>query len=127
YLVADPALVARLAELKMVTGIGTSRFAEQVVGQMLANGSYRKSMQRLRLRLGQHMAKLLGQLEAYGWEVFCEPYGGMFVWARAPGLDYARLERIALDNAVLLTPGSAFDHQGAPSDWLRINVAYGQD
>lgn len=127
YLVADPALVARLAELKMVTGIGTSRFAEQVVGQMLANGSYRKSMQRLRLRLGQHMAKLLGQLEAYGWEVFCEPYGGMFVWARAPGLDYARLERIALDNAVLLTPGSAFDHQGASSDWLRINVAYGQD
>ena len=127
YLVADAALIARLAELKMVTGIGTSRFAEQVVGQMLANGSYRKSVQRLRVRLGQHMAKLLGQLEAYGWEVFCEPYGGMFVWVRSPGRDVASLERIALDNAVLLTPGSAFDHQGAPSDWLRINVAYGQD
>ncbi|TYO83302.1 PLP-dependent aminotransferase family protein [Pseudomonas sp. CK-NBRI-02] len=127
YLVADAALIGRLAELKMVTGIGTSRFAEQVVGQMLANGSYRKSVQRLRVRLGQHMAKLLGQLEAFGWEVFCEPYGGMFVWVRSPGRDFAALERVALDNAVLLTPGSAFDHQGAPSDWLRINVAYGQD
>ncbi|MFJ4443728.1 PLP-dependent aminotransferase family protein [Pseudomonas sp. NPDC089422] len=127
YLVADAPLVARLAELKMVSGIGTSRFAEQVVGQMLANGSYRKSAQRLRVRLGQHMAKLLGQLEQYGWQVFCEPYGGMFVWARVPGRDFASLERLALEHAVLLTPGSAFDYQGAGSDWLRINVAYGQD
>jgi DNA-binding transcriptional MocR family regulator len=127
YLVAEPALVARLAELKMVSGIGTSRFAEQVVGQMLANGSYRKSVQRLRTRLGQHMAKVLGQLEANGWEVFCEPSGGMFVWARVPGRDFAELDALALANGVLLTPGSAFDPQGRASDWLRINVAYGQD
>lgn len=127
YLVADEDLIARLAELKMVSGIGNSRFAEQVVAQMLANGSYRKSVQRLRVRLGQHMAKLLGQLEGYGWQVFCEPYGGMFVWARVPGRDFASLERLALEHAVLLTPGSAFDVQGAASDWLRINVAYGQD
>ncbi|WP_054900427.1 MULTISPECIES: PLP-dependent aminotransferase family protein [unclassified Pseudomonas] len=127
YLVADAPLLARLAELKMVSGIGTSRFAEQVVGQMLANGSYRKSTQRLRVRLGQHMAKLLGQLEQYGWQVFCEPYGGMFVWARVPGRDFASLERLATQHAVLLTPGSAFDYQGCGSDWLRINVAYGQD
>jgi len=127
YLVADPPLLARLAELKMVSGIGTSRFAEQVVGQMLANGSYRKSTQRLRVRLAQHMAKLLGQLEQYGWQVFCEPYGGMFVWARVPGRDFASLEQLALQHGVLLTPGSAFDVEGAGSDWLRINVAYGQD
>ena len=127
YLVADAPLLARLAELKMVSGIGTSRFAEQVVGQMLANGSYRKSTPRLRVRLGQHMAKLLGQLEQYGWQVFCEPYGGMFVWARVPGRDFASLERLATQHAVLLTPGSAFDYQGCGSNWLRINVAYGQD
>ncbi|MDH0304879.1 MULTISPECIES: PLP-dependent aminotransferase family protein [unclassified Pseudomonas] len=127
YLVAEPTLIARLAELKMVSGIGTSRFAEQVVGQMLANGSYRKSVQRLRMRLGQHMARVLRQLEACGWEVFCEPFGGMFVWARVPGLTFAELERRALEHAVLLTPGSAFDPQGRACDWLRINVAYGQD
>ena len=127
YLVADPPLLAQLAELKMVSGIGTSRFAEQVVGQMLASGSYRKSTQRLRGRLAQHMAKLLAQLEQYGWQVFCEPYGGMFVWARVPGRDFASLEQLALQHEVLLTPGSAFDFEGAGSEWLRINVAYGQD
>ncbi|MDF0732655.1 PLP-dependent aminotransferase family protein [Pseudomonas entomophila] len=127
YVVADAPLIARLAELKMVSGIGTSRFAEQVVGQMLANGSYRKAVQRLRVRLAQHMAKLLEQLEAVGWEVFCEPYGGMFVWIRSPGRSFAEVERLALTHSVLLTPGSAFDFQGKDSDWLRVNVAYGQD
>ncbi|MNF61254.1 2-aminoadipate transaminase [compost metagenome] len=126
YLV-EPALVARLAELKMVAGLGTCRFSEQVVAQMLASGSYRKSVARLRPRLAQHMAKALGQLEASGWQVFTEPYGGMFVWARCPGWDFAALNREALACSVLLAPGSAFDPQGAASDWLRINVAYVQD
>lgn len=127
YLVAEPALIARLAELKMVTGLGTSRFTEQVVAQMLASGTYRKSVARLRLRLAQHMAKALGQLEVCGWQVFAEPYGGMFVWARRPGWDFAALNREALVCSVQLAPGSAFDPQGTPSDWLRINVAYAQD
>lgn len=127
YLVAKPALIARLAELKMVAGLGTSRFTEQVVAQMLASGSYRKSVARLRPRLAQHMAKALGQLEACGWEVFTEPYGGMFVWARRPGWDFAALNRLALACSVLVAPGSAFDPQGVASDWLRINVAYAQD
>ncbi|MCE6981937.1 aminotransferase class I/II-fold pyridoxal phosphate-dependent enzyme, partial [Pseudomonas frederiksbergensis] len=102
YLVARPDLVARLAELKMVSGLGTSRFTEQVVAQMLGNGSYRKSIARLRVRLAQHMAKALGQLEANGWEVFTEPYGGMFVWARCPGRDFAELNREAQACSVLL-------------------------
>lgn len=127
YLVAEPALIARLAELKMVTGLGTSRFTEQVVAQMLASGTYRKSVARLRLRLAQHMAKALRQLEVCGWQVFAEPYGGMFVWARRPGWDFAALNREALVCSVQLAPGSAFDPQGTPSDWLRINVAYAQD
>ncbi len=127
YLVAPPALIARLAELKMVTGLGTSRFAEQVVAQMLATGTYRKSVARLRVRLAQHMAKALVQLEASGWEVFTEPYGGMFVWARSPGRDFASLTREAQACSVLLASGSAFDPLGAASDWLRINVAYAQD
>lgn len=127
YLVARAELVARLAELKMVSGLGTSRFTEQVVAQMLGNGSYRKSTARLRLRLAQHMAKALGQLEAYGWEVFTEPYGGMFVWARCPGRSFAELSREAQACSVLLAPGSAFAPQGAACDWLRINVAYAQD
>ncbi|MDV9033949.1 PLP-dependent aminotransferase family protein [Pseudomonas sp. RAC1] len=127
FISADPELIARLAQLKMVTGIGTSRFVEQVVGHLLGNGSYRKHVQRVRGRLAEHMAKALGQLETHGWEVLCEPYGGLFVWARMPGRDFAWLDRLALEHSVLLTPGSAFDPVGGQSEWLRINVAYAQD
>ena len=127
YLVADAELIARLAEVKMVTGIGTSRFAEQVVAQLLASGIYRKSLQRLRLRLAQHMASALRMLESNGWEVFAEPYGGMFVWTRYPGADFTCLQQVAQGEGVLLSPGSAFDPQGRDSDWLRVNVAYAQD
>lgn len=127
YLLADAPLIARLAEVKMVTGIGASRFAEQVVAQLLSSGVYRKSVQRLRVRLAQHMASALQLLEASGWEVFVEPYGGMFVWARCPGRDFAALHRLALEAGVLLSPGSAFNPDGSASDWLRINVAYAQD
>ena len=127
YLVADAGLIARLAEVKMITGIGTSRFAEQVLAQLLASGVYRKSVQRLRVRLAQHMATALRLLEATGWEVFAEPYGGMFVWARCPGVDSSALQQIAQREGVVLSPGSAFDPEGADSDWLRINVAYTQN
>ena len=127
YLVADTTLVARLAEVKMVTGIGASRFAEQVVAQLLGSGVYRKSVQRLRLRLAEHMASALRQLEASGWEIFAEPYGGMFVWTRYPGIDFARLQSIAQEHGVLLSPGAAFDPQGRDSEWLRVNVAYARD
>ncbi|MEE1922843.1 PLP-dependent aminotransferase family protein [Pseudomonas sp. 148P] len=127
YLVADAGLVARLAEVKMVTGIGASRFAEQVVAQLLGSGVYRKSVQRLRVRLAEHMASALRLLEANGWEVFAEPYGGMFVWTRYPGANFSHLQALAQDAGVLLSPGSAFDPQGRDSDWLRINVAYARD
>lgn len=127
YVLADAELIARLAEVKMVTGIGASRFTEQVVAHLLAGGAYRKSVQRLRLRLAQHMASALRLLEASGWEVFAEPYGGMFVWARCPGVDSAGLQHLAQAEGVLLSAGAAFDPQGADSDWLRINVAYAQD
>lgn len=127
YLVADPELTARLAEVKMVTGIGCSRFAEQVLAQLLGSGVYRKSMQRLRLRLAEHMASTLRLLEATGWEVFAEPCGGMFIWTRYPGVPFARLQQSAQEHGVLLSPGSAFDPQGRDSDWLRINVAYARD
>jgi len=127
YLVADPGLIARLAEVKMITGIGASRFAEQVVAHLLGSGVFRKSVQRLRVRLAEHMASALRLLEANGWEVFAEPYGGMFVWTRYPGVDFSTLQQHAQVTGVLLSPGSAFDPQGRDSDWLRINVAYARD
>ncbi|MEA3167723.1 MAG: hypothetical protein QOI97_671 [Pseudomonas sp.] len=127
YVSAGAAIIAQMASLKTLTGIGTSRFAEAVVATLLTNGTYRKWVQRLRKRLNTQMAATLQVLEDEEWEVFAVPAGGMFVWAR-PGIgDRSRLQACARRLGVLLSPGARFNPKGEASDWLRINVAYADD
>lgn len=127
YLSASAAIIAQLASLKTLTGFGTSRFAEAVVATLLANGTYRKWVQRLRKRLNAQMAATLQVLEDEEWEVFTAPAGGMFVWARPGAGDRSRLQACARRLGVLLSPGALFSPTHEPSDWLRINVAYAAD
>lgn len=127
YISASTAIIAQLVTLKTLTGIGTSRFAEAVVATLLANGTYRKWLQRLRKRLSAQMSATLQVLEDEEWDVFALPAGGMFLWAR-PGVgDRARLPASARRLGVLLSPGALFSPVGEHSDWLRINVAYAAD
>ena len=127
YLSASAAIIAQLASLKTLTGFGTSRFAEAVVATLLANGTYRKWVQRLRKRLNAQMAATLQVLEDEEWEVFTAPAGGMFVWARPGAGDRSRVQACARRLGVLLSPGALFSPTHEPSDWLRINVAYAAD
>ncbi|MEA9977296.1 MULTISPECIES: PLP-dependent aminotransferase family protein [unclassified Pseudomonas] len=127
YVVAQPDLINQLAEVKMITGLGCPLFAENVVATLLANGSYRKVVQRLRQRLNKQMASTLRQLHEVHWEVFCEPTGGMFVWVRPRHLNTRKVNQIAKELHVQLSLGSAFMPEGEAYGWLRLNVAYTQD
>ncbi|WP_458722976.1 aminotransferase-like domain-containing protein [Pseudomonas brenneri] len=127
YLTASTALISQVLKLKTLTGMGTSRFAEAMVASLLANGTYRKWVQRLRRRLSAEMAKTLQVLEDEEWEVFAVPAGGMFVWARPGPGGGSRLHARARQLGVLLSSGELFSPTGEHADWLRINVAYACD
>ncbi|MBN2978166.1 GntR family transcriptional regulator [Pseudomonas fluorescens] len=127
YLCASTAIITQLVSLKTMTGFGTSRFAEAVVAVLLANGTYRKWVQRLRKRLSAEMAATLQVLEDEEWEVFAVPAGGMFVWARPAAGQQSSLQACARRLGVLLSPGALFSPTGETSEWLRINVAYAGD
>ncbi len=127
YLSASAAIIAQLTSLKTLTGFGTSRFAETVVATLLANGTYRKWVQRLRKRLNTQMTATLQVLEDEEWEVFAVPAGGMFLWARPRVGDPLRLQACARRLGVLMSPGALFSPTSEPSEWLRINVAYAAD
>ncbi|MBA1378756.1 aminotransferase-like domain-containing protein [Pseudomonas brassicacearum] len=127
YVVAQPEVIKRLAEVKMVTGIGCSLLAENVVATLLANGAYRKLLQRLRVRLNKQMANTLRLLDPAHWEVFAEPSGGLFVWARPRHVQADRVRQIAEQLQIQLSQGSTFLPQGQACDWLRLNVAFTQD
>lgn len=127
YVVAQPEIIKRLAQIKMVTGIGCSLLAENVVATLLANGAYRKLIQRLRGRLNKQMASTLRLLDPLHWEVFAEPSGGLFVWARPRHVAAERVRQIAEQLQIQLSQGSTFLPEGEACDWLRLNVAYIMD
>ncbi|MGN8343783.1 PLP-dependent aminotransferase family protein [Pseudomonas sp. SMV71] len=127
FIAAPSPIITRLSEVKGVTSMGGSRFCESVLASLLANGAYRKLVQRQRQRLAGDMASVLQVLEDADWEVFGKPAGGLFIWARPPLCDYAGLQRLAKRFGVLLSSHTAFSPSGADSDWLRINVACAHD
>lgn len=128
FIAAPAGLVQRLVDIKMLTSISASRFAEQVVTTMLQNGSYRKLTERLRTKLSSQMAMALTMLKNAKWEIYTEPAGGMFVWAKPPVvITPDKLAELANQWEITLSPGHLFfaDNQATP--WLRLNVAYIQD
>jgi DNA-binding transcriptional MocR family regulator len=128
FIACQSDLAASLTDVKIVTCLCTSEFAEQVVYRVLTEGHYRKYLERLRARLMDVTGKTLRVLERSGFTPFAEPAGGMFVWAKARGLhDAARLADQAAAQDILLAPGHVFRPQLQPTPYLRFNVAFAQD
>jgi DNA-binding transcriptional MocR family regulator len=127
YVVASAAIIARLADMKMITSLGASRFCESVVSSLLANGAYRKLVQRQRQRLKRDMAATLLVLEDADWKVFGKPAGGLYIWARPREHEPAQVRMLAHSFGIVLSSTTAFSPSGETGDWLRINVAYASD
>ncbi|ALM51168.1 PLP-dependent aminotransferase family protein [Halomonas huangheensis] len=128
FIAARPQLLRSLVDIKMLTSISAPHFAEQVLATMLQNGSYRRLIERLRTRLAGQMSTTLATLHNAGWQVFAEPAGGMFIWARHPSLASSRqLVANASKAGVRLSPGEVFMPDNTDSAWIRLNVAYASD
>lgn len=128
FIAAPKRLIKQLVDVKMLTSITSSRFAEEVLTSMLDSGAYRKLVERLRRRLGERIGQTCQLMADSGWVLFCRPTGGMFVWARWPGVaDAAILVEHAAKKGVSLGSGAVFTPEMTISPWVRINVTYGDD
>ncbi len=128
YLTCKRDLVAHLSDVKLLTGLTTSEVSERLMYQLLTDGHYRKHLERLRGRLQAARERTIGRLEQLGFELHCEPQGGMFVWARFPGLeDTAELASRAARQGIMLAPGNIFRPHQEASPWMRFNVAHCDD
>ncbi|MCY1305177.1 enduracididine biosynthesis enzyme MppQ [compost metagenome] len=114
--------------MKVLTSVAGSHFAEAVTAALLERGGYRKYVERLRLRVREASASAVRQLTSCGWEVFCEPSGGNFLWARPPCIEDSRdLVTLGEEYGVTLAPGNYFRPGGETSAWIRINAAYANE
>lgn len=125
YVTARPDLLEGLTRLKLISGLTSSEFSERLVHGALTDGRSRRHVKSLRNRLALAHEGVAGRLANLGFEIFCEPGAGLFLWARHPGLPHAgALADEAARQDILLGPGHLFGIDPRPSPWLRFNVAY---
>jgi DNA-binding transcriptional MocR family regulator len=113
-----------LADIKMLSSITSSQFAERLLYLTLIDGHYRKYLARLRERLGEARIKVVQAFARLGIELLTEPDAGLFLWARFPGVDDAlTLAEGATRAGVMLAPGTVFRPHLERTPWMRFNVA----
>ena len=117
-------MAEQLTDLKLLTGLTSSEVNERLIHQLLTGGYYRKHLGKLRSRLQDAQQTTISRFEKMGFEIYFEPAGGMFLWARLKGHpDTAQIAGAAASKGIMLAPGHLFRPHQEPSEWLRFNVA----
>jgi len=126
FIAASPDLAQRLADRKMLATLTTSELGERVVYKILSEGVYRKHLERIRARLDAARPQAIRRVEALGLKLENLPSAGMFLWVDA-GRDTSVLAARAMEQGLLLAPGSLFSPDQLPSTRMRLNVAAFED
>lgn len=128
FIATRPDWIEGLIDLKIATTFGGGPLTAELVLNVLRDGSYRKHMEGLRLRLSRAMADVSARLKNLGLVPWIEPQAGMFLWCQLPdGLDAAEIAREALAGNIVLAPGNVFSLSQSATSFLRFNVSQCQD
>ncbi|WP_458735888.1 aminotransferase-like domain-containing protein [Zobellella taiwanensis] len=127
FLVGNPAVIAELTDIKLITGMSTPPSTETLMYRLLTGGRYRRHVEQLRRRLDEVRHPVFERLESLGCRLAHKPASGFFCWVRLPaGIGAARLSRRAAEQDILLAPGRHFSSQDNGDDFMRINIAHCQ-
>ncbi|MBF5006412.1 aminotransferase-like domain-containing protein [Diaphorobacter caeni] len=128
YLLARKDIVTRLTQRKMLSGLTSSEVAERVVFNVITDGRWRRHLKLVRERLTATHDKVAQALQRLGFELYCEPREGMYLWARHPQVaDSMTMAAAAAQEGILLGLGQLFVVDDQRTDWLRFNVAFSDD
>jgi len=126
YVAADPAIISRLVERKVLSVLSHSALLESFVAEVLDSGRYRKHLETLRGRLSRMRRDALQALTGAGITFENTQQGdGMFLWGKLPDtIDLDELVRGAREQSILLAKGTLFSPSRGCRQWLRFNVAH---
>ncbi len=125
YIVGAAPLITPLADLKLLTMVAVPGFCERFVSLLLGDGTYQRHLASVQQRLQTHQAIAQECFERWGWELFCKPPGGLFIWVRHTRVQNPEaFVRQGEQRGIILLPGSAFSADGRETPWFRINVAH---
>ncbi|MFZ3032797.1 MAG: PLP-dependent aminotransferase family protein [Parvibaculum sp.] len=128
FIAASKERIDTLTNIKVLSAISTSLFAEKLVYRLLSDGHYGRFLRRIHGRIAQARTSALDLLRGADMEIFVEPRAGNLLWARFPGIDDTkRLAAQARNQGVILGIGDVFRPNLEPSPWMRFNVALCHD
>jgi DNA-binding transcriptional MocR family regulator len=128
YIAAPKGWVEPLTDLKIATSFAGSQLSAALVLSLLKDGSYRRHMEALRLRLSAAMRRTVAELKPLGIVPWIEPDAGLFLWCRLPdGVDASEVARKALLQNMVLAPGNVFSLSQTASGFMRFNVSQCSD
>ncbi|MEA4909571.1 MAG: PLP-dependent aminotransferase family protein [Chloroflexi bacterium] len=117
----------RVAQLKMVTNIGTAILPQLVIAEFVENGGYDNYLRGIRRAYAQkvaHMARAVLDYFPAGTRV-TTPQGGYVLWVQMPeAVDSLALYQLALESGITLAPGRMFSATGKYASYVRLNAAY---
>src|SRR5690606_5763685 len=103
FLACRAELARDLADQKLLVSLTSPELGERLVHQILAEGQYRKVVERLRGRIARAMEPAMRNLESAGLRLFHEPAAGMFLWARVEAdLDTTPIAAAAQTHGIVL-------------------------
>lgn len=121
WAVGPAPLLRELTVLKQSADLHTSSLGQRIVHRVLsAPGFLDHHLAGLRVRYQRQADALLTAL--HGLDVV-PPAGGMFLWARLPGVDTTALLAEAVDRGVAFVPGAAFSVDEPHVDAMRLSFA----
>lgn len=130
YIAGPAQILSGLESMKMLTVVNSCGHTERLVQAVMADGGYRRHVNRLRRRI-MTSAKRVGDLARdLDLKVEVDPAGGYYAWLHLPeGVDDLELSRKAAEQDIFIAPGSIFFPEGGSSrgSYLRLNVAYADD
>jgi len=122
FLAASQDVFAHLVRLKQAADLHSSRLSQAIALADLLDPRRPERIHRLqsiyRERRDAFAGSLRQELPEAEWEM---PGGGMFFWARLPGVDTMALLKPCLEGGVAFLPGTQCLPEGGVSDWMRLN------
>ncbi|WP_372740285.1 PLP-dependent aminotransferase family protein [Neptunomonas sp.] len=117
----------QVKRLKLVTQLASSRFVQQGLAAFIKDGGYDAHLRRQREQLRQQRDQWVDYLDQH-WshEIhFSVPQGGLAIWLQLPeGVDTLSAYGAALQQGVVITPGSLFSATGGYRNCLRLSFLH---
>lgn len=128
YITARQDWLENLTDMKLATNFASNALSSQIIHHLLTDGSYRRHIEQIRVKLAECQTRIRQRLLAIGLTPWCEPVGGLFLWVQLPdnlpeGVDADVIAKRALDHNIVLAPGNIFSQSQTCGRFLRFNVA----